>query len=144
MSDLRCCKRIWRGFHSHQCTRTGTLEYGGKWWCKQHHPPTKDARYEERENQRLEQFHAKQQAEREALIADGWRRCAVGQRDTQHCGLVEEARAQERQRIVALIHEHIVRWQSGEYFGHVAEYDDFDEVVALKRLLRQVEDTSHE
>ena len=75
------------------------------------------------------------------MIEDGWRRCAVGQRTTEHCGLVEE----ERQRMVALIHEHIVRWQSGEYFGHeLAEYDDFDEVIALKRLLRDVEDTSHE
>jgi hypothetical protein len=57
----------------------------------------------------------------------------------------EEGCKEERQRIVALIHEHIVRWQSGEYFGHeLAEYDDFDEVIALKRLLRDVEDTSHE
>ena len=31
------------------------------------------------------------------LVRLGWRRCAVGQRDTQHCGLVEEARAQERE-----------------------------------------------
>ena len=37
------------------------------------------------------------------MIADGWRRCAVGQRETQHCGLAEEARAQERQRITAAV-----------------------------------------
>ena len=54
----------------------------------------------------------------------------------------EEGRKEERQRIVALINEHIVRWESGEYMGSgVGEYD---EVVALKRLLREVEDTSHE
>ena len=79
------------------------------------------------------------------MIEDGWRRCAVGQRTTQSCGMAEEARAQERQRIVALIKRHIVRWQSGQWFGHKLEGDDdYDEVVALKRLLRQMEETSHE
>jgi hypothetical protein len=29
------------------------------------------------------------------MIDDGWRRCAVGQRTTQHCGMAEEVRAQE-------------------------------------------------
>jgi len=80
------------------------------------------------------------------MIADGWRRCAVGQRTTQSCGLVEEARAQERQRVVAVIREQITYWKTGQWFGHEADEDedDYDEVVALKRLLRQVEDTSHE
>jgi hypothetical protein len=78
------------------------------------------------------------------MIEDGWRRCAVGQRDTQHCGLVEEARAQERARIVALIREHIALCE-GQWIGLPADDDDdFDEVIALKRLLRQVEETSHE
>ena len=50
--------------------------------------------------------------------------------------------ARERARIVALIHEHIMRFENGEYYGSgVGEYD---EVVALKRLLRAVEETSHE
>jgi hypothetical protein len=78
------------------------------------------------------------------MIEDGWRRCAVGQRDTQHCGMVEEARAQERARMVALIHEQIAHWESEPVLRH---WEDFDEVTALKRLLRllrQVEDTSHE
>ena len=147
MSDLRCCKRIWRGFHSHQCTRTGTLEYGGKWWCKQHHPPTKDARYEERENQRLEQFHAKQQAEREALIADGWRRCAVGQRTTQHCGLAEEARAQERARIRALVQGLLTETIARYYMDEIPE-SQYDEgvTVGLSKVLALIdkEGTSHE
>ena len=56
----------------------------------------------------------------------------------------EDGRKEERARIRALIHEHIVRWKSGEYFGHVEEYDDFDEVVALKRLLRHVEEMTNE
>lgn len=78
-------------------------------------------------------------------IEDGWRRCAVGQRETQHCGLVEEARAQERARIVALIREHIVLWERGKWETREwADIYDDDDVVALKRLLRQVEDTRHE
>ena len=56
-----------------------------------------------------------------------------------------DGKTEERARIVALIRDHIERWQSGEYFAHELEdYDDTDEVVALKRLLRQVEETSHE
>ena len=82
------------------------------------------------------------------MIEDGWRRCAVGQRTTQQCGLAEEARAQERQRIVALILDEIDYWQSGpEFRDWDGTADEFDEVIALKRLLRflrQVEDTSHE
>ena len=67
---VRCFRNIWRGFRPQQCTRTGTLEYGGKWWCKQHHPPTKDARTEERKTRRGEQVDAKPHAEREASIAN--------------------------------------------------------------------------
>jgi hypothetical protein len=79
------------------------------------------------------------------LEALGWRRCAVGQRTTQHCGLVEEARAQERARIVTLIREHIALWAEGQWIGiPVDDDDDFDEVIALKRLLSDVEDTGHE
>jgi hypothetical protein len=79
------------------------------------------------------------------MIADGWRRCAVGQRETQQCGLVEEARAQERARIVALIREQIAHWEREPVWRHWDwTLDDFDEVIALKRLLRQVEETSHE
>lgn len=79
------------------------------------------------------------------MIEDGWRRCAVGQRTTEHCGMAEEARAQERQRMVTLIHEQIGYWVSGQWFGHeLEEDDDYDEVVALKRLLRRVEDTTNE
>ena len=163
-------------------------------------------------------------------LEDGWRRCAVGQRTTQSCGMAEEARAQERQRIVervcvlrdqwlarwnspirmefdvpdlsydrgrlaalrdvrdiilgridpmndepvlarshggacrvgtqigreegrkeerarivALIHEQIAHWESEPVLRHWEDSaDESDEVTALKRLLRHVEDTSHE
>ena len=36
-------------------------------------------------------------AEREAMIADGWRQCAQGQRTTQFCGQLEQAVLRERE-----------------------------------------------
>lgn len=36
-------------------------------------------------------------AEREAMIEQGWRQCAKGQRTTQFCGLVEQAVLTERE-----------------------------------------------
>ena len=53
--------------------------------------------------------------------------------------------AQEKARIVALIREHIALWAEGQWIGiPVDDDDDFDEVIALKRLLSDVEDTGHE
>ena len=36
-------------------------------------------------------------AEREAMLRDGWRQCAVGQRTTQFCGMTEDAVKAERE-----------------------------------------------
>ncbi len=36
-------------------------------------------------------------AERNRLISEGWRQCAKGQRTTQFCGMVEQARQEERE-----------------------------------------------
>lgn len=36
-------------------------------------------------------------ATRESMKAEGWRACAVGQRETQHCGLLETAVLVERE-----------------------------------------------
>ncbi len=36
-------------------------------------------------------------AERNRMISDGWRQCAKGQRTTQFCGMVEQARQEERE-----------------------------------------------
>ena len=30
----------WATSTSSRCVRNGTLEHDGKWWCKQHHPPS--------------------------------------------------------------------------------------------------------
>ena len=47
---------------------------------------------------RLERFAALvAAAERENMIKEGWRRCAVGQRTTQFCGMLEDAVKAERE-----------------------------------------------
>ena len=77
------------------------------------------------------------------MIADGWRRCAVGQRTTQQCGMAEEARAQERARIRAAIEAIMIRY----YDRYAAGLDAYDEgaVDALDEALVAIEgeDTSH-
>ena len=46
----------------------------------------------------LERFaHLVAAAEKEAMRQDGWRRCAVGQGETQHCALLEAAVLAERE-----------------------------------------------
>ena len=86
------------------------------------------------------------------MIEDGWRRCAVGQRTTQSCGMAEEARAQERARIVervcVLRDEWIANYDSqisAEYNAAAAAYDRGR--IAALRDVRDIiwgEDTSHE
>ncbi len=34
---------------------------------------------------------------RDQMISEGWRQCAQGQKTSQHCGMVEQARAEERE-----------------------------------------------
>ena len=47
-----CEKRLIDGdwsYHSHPCGKTATLQHGGKWYCKRHHPPTVEARWRAKE-----------------------------------------------------------------------------------------------
>ena len=45
-------------------------------------------------------------AEREVMLQDGWRQCAVGQRTTQFCAMTEEAVKAEREACAALFDDH--------------------------------------
>ena len=61
-------------------------------------------------------------AERESMIADGWRQCAKGQRTTQFCGQLEAAVAADRERITAMFdaeHEQLQRPQTAAYYARV-------------------------
>ena len=85
------------------------------------------------------------------MIEDGWRRCAVGQRTTQHCGMAEEARAQERQRIMERVWILRDQWLARYTSPIWAEFDgpdpDYDRGrLAALRDVRDIilgEDTSH-
>lgn len=54
----RCAQRIFEpnGYYSSQCSRRGILEHDGKLWCKQHHPPTAEAKDAERRKRRDEKW----------------------------------------------------------------------------------------
>lgn len=46
MIEGRCAETVYDGLWSqkHQCSRKSTLKYKGKLYCKQHHPPSIEAR----------------------------------------------------------------------------------------------------
>jgi len=47
-------------------------------------------------------YEAAAAAERNRMIADGWRQCAQGQKTSQFCGMVERARLEEREACAKL------------------------------------------
>ncbi len=52
---------------------------------------------------RLERFFNMAQA---AMIEQGWRQCAKGQRTTQFCGMVEQAVQEERESCIDIVAIH--------------------------------------
>ena len=63
MEEHQCCEEIQEsgGWYSHRCTRKGTVEIDGKWYCWQHDPErVKRLRKEEQEK-----FDRKNQAHKE-------------------------------------------------------------------------------
>ena len=57
-------------------------------------------------------------AEREAMRQDGWRCCAVGQGETQHCALLEAAVAAEREACAAICDRLARRYGDGPELEH--------------------------
>ena len=55
-------------------------------------------------------------AERNRMIADGWRQCAQGQRTSQHCGMVEQARQEEREACAKVCDELADRDKLSNYY----------------------------
>lgn len=48
MTEHKCVKVMWGGVAAVSCGRSGKYEHEGKWYCKQHHPPTLKAKDEAR------------------------------------------------------------------------------------------------
>ena len=89
MSEKKqCCKQIFKAgaWETVVCQRNATLEYRGNWYCRQHHPPTRDKRHEERmakieaqqiaesEQAKKARAEARQQAMRDLKLAEYVRR----------------------------------------------------------------------
>jgi hypothetical protein len=50
--EKRCVvevRTVGTGAQFHQCSRTGSLQFQNKWYCKKHHPPTVEARRKEKD-----------------------------------------------------------------------------------------------
>ena len=43
---------------------------------------------------------------RDRMLSEGWRQCAQGQRTTQFCGMVEQARQEEREACARVCEEY--------------------------------------
>jgi hypothetical protein len=56
-------------------------------------------------------------ADRDRMIADGWRQCAVGQRTTQWCAEAERIRAEEREECAKVCEETTASWTQQVYNG---------------------------
>lgn len=68
MSNQMCSAATWSGWHERPCTRRGSVEEDGKWWCKQHAPSAQKARDDER-NRKYEAKRASRQRGHAAKLA---------------------------------------------------------------------------
>ena len=66
-------------------------------------------------------------AERDHMISEGWRQCARGQKTTQFCGMVEQARLEEREACA----------QACEDFGDGNKWSDAHACAAVIRARGQ-------
>ena len=65
-------------------------------------------------------------AEREKIIAEGWRQCAVGQRTTQFCLQLQNAVEVERESIVGLLDRLVDEYESKDRQGSA---DDIRKII---------------
>ena len=86
MREHKCEKKIWDRFHYHLCGKTARYEHEGKWYCKTHHPPTRKA-YEDARNEKWQaKWDAQEQASREADKA----RAEMQRKSAAYDGLVAQ------------------------------------------------------
>ena len=74
--EQRCIAKVypkdqWGSYHPYQCSKKGTVERDGKWYCKVHDPEYRKAKIEARLNRMNAQFEAaKKQRTLEAASKD--------------------------------------------------------------------------
>lgn len=62
MNAKKCSERVFEGFHSHQCSKSGKIERDGKWYCGTHDPVRIKEKREERDRKWSEKFRAQRSA----------------------------------------------------------------------------------
>jgi len=60
MSGRKCPAKVYDSgaMSSHTCGRAAAFEFGGRWFCKTHHPPTVKAKDEARHKAYTDKFNA--------------------------------------------------------------------------------------
>lgn len=65
-AKIKCAGTVVQGWHSYPCSRNGKLEHGGKHYCGLHHPPTAQAKRQERDNAWDKKYEAERKTRLEA------------------------------------------------------------------------------
>ena len=83
---------------------------------------------------RIERFAALvAAAERESMLRDGWRQCAVGQRTTRFCAMAEEAVRAERDACLAILRDmEGKKWNTVRHGGEMKGVSLHDAYVAIR------------
>jgi hypothetical protein len=63
-----CCGKIWGTFGFHRCGRGAKYAHEGNWYCKPHHPPTAQQKFDAMRKAREEAAAAKAEMERRAAL----------------------------------------------------------------------------
>jgi hypothetical protein len=72
-------------------------------------------------------------AERESMLRDGWRQCAVGQSTTQFCAMTEEAVKAERETCLAILRDmERKKWSTVIHGGEMKGVSLHDAYVAIR------------
>ncbi len=69
MSDHKCAGEIWQFARYFPCGKNGRHEHEGKWYCKLHHPPTRQAKQIASREKWQANYAAQKQASMEAKLA---------------------------------------------------------------------------
>jgi len=75
------------------------------------------------------------------LKADGWRRCAEGQGETQHCALLEAAVLAEREACANILTSKIARYE--QFAKEYAQRGEYDEVSAILSTMRKLSECAN-
>ena len=94
MSDHKCAGEIWQFARYFPCGKNGRHEHEGKWYCKLHHPPTRQAKQIASREKWQANYAAQKQASMEAKLAHD----EMQRKADAYDGLVAEIEALKAER----------------------------------------------